>query len=68
MWRNMIALRDRIMRGVGSDEPWYLENPVEFEDAVGRPMIAGNWRKPLRIDEVNQMAPTLEVRARQGRA
>ena len=68
MWRKMEALRDQIMHGVGTDEPWYLEDPVEFQGETGKPMIAGNWRKPLRIDEVNQMAPTPEVRAREGRA
>jgi len=26
-----------------------------------------HWRKPLRIEEINQMAPTPEVRARPGR-
>jgi hypothetical protein len=63
----MEALRDQIMRGVGTDEPWYLENPIEFEGETGRPMIAGNWRKPLTIVEVVQMAPTPEVKTREGR-
>lgn len=67
-WRKLEALRDQIMRGVGTQEPWYLENPVEFEGETGIAMIAANWRKPLRIDEVAQMAPTPEVRAREGRA
>lgn len=56
------------MRGVGTDEPWFLEDPVEFEGETGKAMIAGNWRKPLRVDEIAQMAPTPEVRAREGRA
>lgn len=53
----MEALRDRIMRGVGTDEPWYLEQGA----------ISVNWRKPLRLDEIEQMAPTPEVRQREGR-
>lgn len=55
------------MHGCGTDEPWFLEDPIEFADETGKTMIAGNWRKPLRLDEVNQMAPTPEVRARPGR-
>jgi hypothetical protein len=35
---------------------------------IGEAAIAVHYRKPLRIDEVNQMAPTEEVRARPGRA
>jgi len=67
-WRKLEALRDQVMRGVGTNEPWYLEDPVAFQGETGRVMIAGNWRKPLRIDEVAQMAQTPEVRAREGRA
>jgi hypothetical protein len=57
--RKAEALRDRIMRGVGTDEPWVVE-----EHGV----IAVHYRKPLRIDEVARMAPTAEVLARPGRA
>jgi hypothetical protein len=54
------AARDRIMRGVGTDEP--------LIEAVGEGnMATRQWRKPLRIDEVNRMAPTPEVRERRGR-
>ncbi len=53
---------ERIMRGVGTDEPM-IEDPEEA--AMLR--STRQWRKPLRIDEVNRMAPTPEVRARQGR-
>ena len=63
----MEALRDRILFGCGTDESWFMEDPVEFQAETGKVMIAGNWRKPLRLDEVNQMAPTLEVYARPGR-
>jgi hypothetical protein len=60
----MIALRDRIMFGIGTDEPWYAEHMVH---EVGERAIAVHWRKPLRIDEINQLAPTPEVRERRGR-
>jgi hypothetical protein len=50
-------MRDRIMRGIGTGEDWAT--------AIGN--VAMHYRKPLRIDEVNQMAPTPEVRAREGR-
>lgn len=42
----------------GTDEPWYEE--------IGG--VAVHWRKPLRIDEINRLAPTVEVRERKGRA
>jgi hypothetical protein len=59
----MEALRDRIMHGCGTDEPWFLDQ--EFLGLIGG--SAAHWRKPLRIDEVNRMAPTPEVIARPGR-
>jgi hypothetical protein len=56
-WRKAEAVRDKALRGVGTDEPWIEET--------------GSWavhyRRPLRIDEVNRMAPTPEVLAREGR-
>jgi len=60
----MEAIRDRIMHNTGTDEPWYLDAEflADFPDAR-----SANWRKPLRIDEVNQMAATPEVRERRGR-
>ncbi len=61
-WRKAEAARDRVMYGGGTNEPWYME---EFSAEGG---MAVHWRKPLRIDEVNQMAPTPEVKAREGRA
>jgi hypothetical protein len=65
MWRKAEALRDKIMRGVGTDEPWFCEATAEESGAFG---LAVHWRKPLRIDEVNQMAPIPEVRDRPGRS
>lgn len=52
-------MRDRIMRGVGTDEALI---PDKLPTRVTR-----QWRKPLRIDEVARMAPTEEVRERKGR-
>lgn len=51
--------RDAIMRGIGTDENW-IEEPGPSGTAL-------TWRRPLRIDEINQMAPTPDVRARPGR-
>jgi len=62
--RRIEAARDRIMRGVGTSEP--LIEPAGEELALL--MATRQWRKPLRIDEVNRMAPTPEVRERRGRA
>ena len=62
----MEALRDQMLRGIGTDEPWFLDE--EFRQDFLETAVAAHWRKPLRIDEVNQMAPTAEVRERQGRA
>jgi hypothetical protein len=61
--RRIEALRDRIMRGVGTDEP--LIAPEGEEAALLQ--VTMQWRKPLRIDEVARMAPTQEVRERRGR-
>ena len=65
MWRKMEALRDRLMFGIGTDEPWFLDD--EFLSSHLLEAVAVHWRKPLRIDEVNQVAPTPEVIERQGR-
>lgn len=46
------------MHGIGTDEAYVQE---DMPTCV-------TYRKPLRIDEVNQMASTPEVRAREGRA
>ena len=63
-WRKAEALRDRIMRGVGTDEDWIVE---DMSADYGLQAVAVHYRRPLRIDEVNQMAPTVEVRDRPGR-
>ena len=65
--RKMETLRNSIMRGCGTDESWFMEDAAEQEAETGRRSIAAHWRKPLRIDEVNLMTPTPEVRERPGR-
>jgi hypothetical protein len=55
------------MRGVGTDEPWHLETLPHQLDGDPRLGVAVHYRKPLRIDEVNQMAPTPDVLERRGR-
>ena len=72
-WRKAEAIRDRIMRGVGTDEPWITEDILRVSGLIMRdghnlPTIAVHWRKPLSLAEVAQMAPTPEMRARPGRA
>lgn len=48
------------MRGVGTDEA--------LIDTIGEGNISTmQWRKPLSIEEVARMAPTVEVRERKGR-
>lgn len=61
--RRVEAARDRIMRGVGTDEPLIVP---DGEEAAGL-HVTRQWRKPLRIDEVTRLAPTAEVRERRGR-
>lgn len=61
----MEALRDRIMHGSGSPEPWFYD--AEFHAEQRGEAVAAHWRKPLSLSEVNQMTPTPEVRARLGR-
>jgi hypothetical protein len=61
----MEVVRDRIMFGCGTDEEWFFD--AEFYGDFQAEAVAVHWRKPLRIDEVNQMAPTPEVIARPGR-
>lgn len=63
-WRKAEAVRDRIMWGLGTDEPYIVE---EMSNVLGLRAISVHWRKPLRLDEVPLMAPTEEVRARPGR-
>jgi hypothetical protein len=56
-WRKAEAVRDKTLKGVGTDEPWIEEQGL----------FAVHYRRPLRIDEVNRMAPTPEVLSREGR-
>jgi hypothetical protein len=58
--REVEAVRDRIFAMCGSDEPAI--------EAIGEGCVTSmQWRKPLSIAEVAQMAPTPEVRERKGR-
>jgi hypothetical protein len=63
-WRKAEALRDHIMLGVGTDEPWVIE---EMSRELGERAAAVHFRRPLRLDEVARMAATPEVLARAGR-
>ncbi len=65
MWRKMEALRDRVMHGSGTDEPWFYDE--EFYGEYKNDAIAAHWRKPLSVLEINQLAPTEEVLRREGR-
>jgi hypothetical protein len=62
--RNAEAIRDQIFRGAGTGEPLIYADMTDINPHT----IIGTWRKPLRVDEVNRMAPTPEVLARPGRA
>ena len=55
------------MRGAGIDEPWFMDDPREIASSLGFASVSVHWRKPLRVDEVTRMAPTPEVKAREGR-
>jgi hypothetical protein len=46
MLRNAIAIRDKLMRGIGVVDPWAQGEPGK---------IAMHWRKPLRVDEVAKL-------------
>lgn len=63
MHRKAEAIRDRILRGCGTDEPLIEPEGEELALLVS----SRQWRKPLRIDEIARLAPTPEVRARPGR-
>ncbi len=58
-------LRDRIMRGVGTTEPWVVE---EMSARLGNRAVAVHYRRPLSIMEVARMGRTAEVIARPGRS
>lgn len=59
--RQIEHARDMILLNLGSSEPLIedLQAPLE---------VTRQWRKPLSFEEINQMTPTPEVRARPGRA
>ena len=67
IWRRMEALRDRIMRQIGTTEAIIPEDVLAMAAAFGQSPAAMHWRKPLSIEEVNQMAQTPEVVERKGR-
>lgn len=64
-WRKAEAVRDRIMHGIGTNEPWVVE---EMTAPLGMRAISVHYRRPLSLAEVAQMAPTPEVIARPVRA
>jgi hypothetical protein len=57
--RKIEHARDRIMRDLGVERL--------IEDRSGQTVVTRQWRKPLSMAEVNQMAQTREVRERRGR-
>jgi hypothetical protein len=64
VWRRIEAIRDQLMHGLGTDEPYAVVNMVP---QFGLRAVSVQWRRPLRIDEVNQLAPTEDVRQRKER-
>jgi hypothetical protein len=64
-WRRMEEIRDRVMHGCGTDEPWHLD--AEYLRHFEGGAVSAHWRKPMRVDEISRMAPTTDVRARPGR-
>ena len=67
IWRRIEHIRDRVLRGLGTTEPAIAEDVAAFAAALGASPKAMHWRKPLSLMEINQMAPTAEVREREGR-
>lgn len=63
LWRRMEAIRDSIFRALGTTEPVIAPEGAELAALT----VTMQWRKPLSIVEINQMAETPEVRARPGR-
>ena len=61
--REIEAIRDRIMGMCGSAEP-LIESGADEQVVM---QVTRQWRKPLSIEEVARMAPTVEVRERKGR-
>lgn len=55
--RRLEAIRDKVMTRIGTQEA-VIEEPFR---------MSVHWRKPLSLVEVNQLAPTMDVRLRRGR-
>lgn len=53
------------MHGLGTEDPYVVE---EMTAILGLRAVSVHWRKPLRMDEVAQLASTPEVQTRPGRA
>ena len=58
--RRVEAVRDKILSVLGTNEKMIQENDPALT-------VTMQWRKPLSLEEVNQMAPTPEVQQRPGR-
>ena len=58
--RRVEAVRDKILDALGTNEKVIQANDPTLKASM-------QWRKPLSLEEVNQMAPTPEVRERRGR-
>jgi hypothetical protein len=58
--RRIEAIRDRILGMCGTSEPIIPETEAPLR-------VTMQWRKPLSIEEIAQLAPTAEVRERKGR-
>ena len=54
-------VHDRMLCNVGTDEPWVTE---EMSKLFGEKAVAAHYRRPLRIGEINRMAPTAAVKSR----
>jgi hypothetical protein len=65
--RQIETIRDRIMGMCGTTERLIEVDYAEMAGELGMSPRTLQWRKPLSIEEVAQMAPTEEVRARPGR-
>jgi len=63
MHRKAEAIRNRILRGCGTEEPFIEPEGEELALLVS----TRQWRKPMSISEIAQLALTPEVRMRPGR-
>ena len=67
IWRRAEHIRDRILRGLGTDEAIIADDIAAMAAAFGASPKAMHWRKPVSILEINRMEPTAEVKERRGR-